>query len=125
MFLWGKDVNTKKVHPDAQLILYNTAFWGSPVIAAIINNGTVRIQQANFQRSGAPGIDARGGKAHVYTSYFSQRMTGEPTGDNVYARLHPTGVSIELTNNYYISGFSENNAKPGMIYGSDIVSGKE
>jgi hypothetical protein len=123
--LMGEDVNTKKVHPDAQLILYNTAFWGSPVIAAIINNGTVRIQQANFQRSGAPGIDARGGKAHVYTSYFSQRMTGEPTGDNVYARLHPTGVSIELTNNYYISGFSENNAKPGMIYGSDIVSGKE
>jgi hypothetical protein len=82
-------------------------------------------QQANFQRSDAPGIDARGGKAHVYTSYFSQRMTGELTWKNVYAKLHATGVSIELINNYYISGFRENNAKPGKIYGSDIVSDKK
>lgn len=123
--LMGGEVNTGKVHPDAQLILYNSAFWGSPVIGAIINSGTVRFQQANFQRSGAPGIDARGGKAHVYTSYFSQKITGEPAGDNVYAKLHETGVSIELTNNYYISGFSENNAKPGKIYGADIVPGKK
>jgi hypothetical protein len=123
--LMGGEANTSKVHPDAQLILYNSAFWGSPVIGAIINSGTVRFQQANFQRSGAPGIDNRGGKAHVYSSYFAQKMAGEVTGDNVYAKLHATGVSIELTNNNYISGFSENNAKPGMIYGSDIVSGKK
>jgi hypothetical protein len=121
----GGEVKTGKVHPEAQLILYNTAFWGSPVIAAIINNGTVRFQQANFQKSGAPGIDARGGKAHVYTSYFSQRMTGEAAGDNVYAKLHPTGVAIELTNNYYISGLRLDNPKPGRIYGSDIVPGKK
>ncbi len=123
--LMGGEVKTNKVHPDAQLILYNSAFWGSPVIAAIINSGTVRFQQANFQRSGAPGIDNRGGKVHVYASYFAHRMTGEATGDNVYAKLHATGVSIELTNNYYISGFRENNAKPGKIFGSDIVSGKK
>jgi hypothetical protein len=121
----GGEVKTNRVHPEAQLILYNTAFWGSPVIGAIINSGTVRFQQANFQRSGAPGIDARGGKAHVYTSYFSQKMTGEPTGDNVYAKLHSTGISIELTNNYYISGLSKNSAKPGSIYGSDNVSDKK
>jgi hypothetical protein len=123
--LMGGEANTTKVHPDAQLILYNTAFWGSPVLGAIINSGTVRFQQANFQRSGAPAIDDRGGKVHVYTTYFAQRMTGEATGDNVYAKLLPTGVSIELTNNYYSSGFRENNAKPGKIYGSDIVSGKK
>ncbi len=123
--LMGGEVNTNKVHPDAQLILYNTAFWGSPTIAAIINSGTVRFQQANFQRSGAPGIDNRGGKVHVYSSYFAHPMIGEFTGDNVYVKLHGTGNSIELTNNYYISGFSENNAKPGKIYGSDIVSVKE
>jgi hypothetical protein len=115
----GGEANTTKVHPDAQLILYNTAFWGSPTIAAIINSGTARFQQANFQRSGAPGIDNRGGKVHVYSSYFAQKMPGDATGDNVYAKLQETGVSIELTNNYYISGFSENNANPGKIYGCD------
>jgi len=118
--LMGGEANTDKVHPDARLILYNTAFWGSPTIGAIINSGTVRFQQANFQRSGAPAIDNRGGKAHVYSSYFAQRMPMEATGDNVYARLHATGVSTELTNNYYISGVSENKEKPGKIYGSDI-----
>ena len=123
--LMGGEANTNKVHPDAQLVLYNSAFWGSPVIGAIINSGTVRFQQANFQRSGTPGIDNRGGKAHIYSSYFAQRMPGEATGDNVYAKLHATGTSIELTNNYYISGFRENNAKPGKIYGSDIVSDKK
>lgn len=123
--LAGGEVKTNKVDPDAQLILYNTAFWGSPTIAAIINSGTVRFQQANFQRSGAPGIDNQGGKVHVYTSYFANPMRGEATGDNVYAKLHATGVSIELTNNYYISGFRENNAKPGKIYGADIVSDKK
>jgi len=123
--LMGEEVKTNKVHPGAQLILYNSAFWGSPVIGAIINNGTVRFQQANFQRSGAPGIDNRGGKAHVYTSYFAHKMTGELTGDSVYAKLHATGVSIELTNNYYISGFRENSTKPGKIYGSDVVSGNK
>jgi hypothetical protein len=123
--LMGGEANTNKVDSDAQLILYNSAFWGSPTIGAIINSGTVRFQQANFQQSGAPGIDNRGGKAHVYTSYFSHKMTGEVTGDNVYAKLHATGISIELTNNYYISGFRENNAKPGKIYGSDIVPDKK
>jgi hypothetical protein len=123
--LMGGEVKTNKVDPDAQLILYNSAFWGSPTIGAIINSGTVRFQQANFQQSGAPGIDNRGGKAHVYTSYFSRKMTGEVTGDNVYTKLHPTGISTELTNNYYISGFRENNAQPGKIYGADIVADKK
>jgi hypothetical protein len=123
--LMGGEAKTNKVDPDAQLILYNSAFWGSPTTGAIINNGTVRFQQANFTQSGAPGIDNKGGNAHVYTSYFSRRMTGEATGDNVYTKLHATGVSIELTNNYYISGFRENNAKPGKIYGSDIVPDKK
>jgi hypothetical protein len=123
--LMGEELKTNKVHPDAQLILYNTAFWGSPTVGAIVNNGTVRFQQANFQRCGAPGIDNRGGKVHVYTSYFAHKMKGKLTGNKVYAKLHATGVSIELSNNYYISGFRENNAKPGKIYGTDIVSDKK
>ncbi len=123
--LMGDEVKTNKVHPDAQLILYNTAFWGSPTIAAIINSGTVRFQQANFQRSGAPGIDNRGGKTHVYSSYFAQEMTGAASNDNVYSKLHETGVSTELTNNHYISGFRDNNAIPNKTYGSDIVPNKK
>ncbi len=123
--LMGGEANTNKVDPDAQLILYNSAFWGSPTTGAIINSGTVRFQQANFTQSGTPGIDNRGGKAHVYTSFFARKMAGEAAGDNVYAELHPTGVSIELTNNYYISGFRENNANPGKIYGADIIPDKK
>ncbi|MHB8207714.1 glycosyl hydrolase family 28-related protein [Mucilaginibacter sp.] len=123
--LMGGEANNNKVDPDAQLTLYNTAFWGSPTTGAIINSGTVRFQQANFTQSGTPGIDNRGGKVHVYTSFFARKMTGVATGDNVYSKLHATGVSIELTNNYYISGFRENNAQPGKIYGSDIVSEKK
>ena len=72
--LMGDKVNTDKVHPDAKLILYNSAFWGSPVIGAIINNGIVSFQQANFSRSGTQGVDVRGGKAQVYTSYFAQKI---------------------------------------------------
>lgn len=132
--LMGDEVRTDKVHPDAQLILYNSAFWGSPVIGAIINNGTVRIQQGNYTRSGAPGIDNRGGKTHVYTTFFAQPMTGEgratrdireavDVGDNVYAKLHEDGVSTELTNNYYSSGLKAKKTGTGRFYGSD-VSGK-
>jgi hypothetical protein len=123
--LMGGEANTNKVHPDAQLTLYNSAFWGSPTMGAIINSGTVRFQQANFQRSGAPGIDNKGGKAHVYSSYFAQRMQGAATPDNVYVKLHATGVSTELTNNYYISGFKDNNVNSGKIFGSDIVTDKK
>jgi hypothetical protein len=38
----------------------------------------------------------------------------------VYAELHETGSSIELTNNHYISGLRKNNMKPGMIRGTDV-----
>lgn len=117
--LMGNEVNTDKVHPDAQLILYNSAFWGSPVFGAIINNGIVSFQQANFTRSGTQGIDVRGGKAHVYTSYFAQKIAEPTAGDGGYARLGVQGKSIELTNNYYLSGLRFNKSGEGLIYGSD------
>jgi len=124
--LMGDSVKTPKVHPDAQLILYNTAFWGSPTDGAIINNGTVRYQQANFQSltyrdaTSITGIDVRGGKAHVYSSYFAQRLTSGVTMDNFhYAILRATGGSIELTNNYYNLGVRNSNEGTGRIYGSD------
>jgi hypothetical protein len=57
-----------------------------------------------------------------YTSQSSDHPHIAAAGDNVYARQHATGVSTELTNNYYISGLSENAEKPGKIYGSDIYN---
>ena len=119
--LMGDKINTDKVHPDAQLILFNSAFWGSPTVGAIINNGIVRLQQANFQRTGIPCLDVRGGKAYIYTSYFAQKMTGSISENNVYGKLHPTGTSIEFTNNFYESGIRNNSAKPNGIFGSDIA----
>lgn len=116
--LMGKEMNTSKVHPDAKLILYNSAFWGSPVFGAIINSGIVSFQQANFSRSGTYGVDVRGGRAHVYTSYFAQEIPDTVTL-NGYARLGMYGNLIELTNNYYISGFRFDKEGRGILCGSD------
>ena len=116
--LMGKEMNTSKVHPDAKLILYNSAFWGSPVFGAIINSGIVSFQQANFSRSGTYGVDVRGGRAHVYTSYFAQEIPDTVTL-NGYARLGMYGNLIELTNNYYISGFRCEKEGKGILCGSD------
>ena len=116
--LMGKEMNTSKVHPDAKLILYNNAFWGSPVFGAIINSGIVSFQQANFSRSGTYGVDVRGGRAHVYTSYFAQEIPDTVTL-NGYARLGMYGNLIELTNNYYISGFRFDKEGRGILCGSD------
>lgn len=116
--LMGKEMNTSKVHPDAKLILYNSAFWGSPVFGAIINSGIVSFQQANFSRSGTYGVDVRGGRAHVYTSYFAQEIPDTVTL-NGYARLGMYGNLIELTNNYYISGIRFDKEGKGILCGSD------
>lgn len=119
--LMGRETNTKKVHPKAQLTLYNSAFWGSPIIGAIINNGIVRFQQANFSRTGTPGIDIRGGNAHVYTSYFAQEMKDKISENDVYVRLQATGQTIELTNNYFLSGLKLDTSGDGSVSGTDIT----
>jgi hypothetical protein len=124
--LMGKEVNTEKVHPDALLVLYNSAFWGSPTAGAIINNGTVRYQQANFQSLTArglnivEGIDVRGGKAHVCSSYFAQRISPGASEKSAYAILRPAGNSVELTNNHYESGLKIRNEGAGHFFGTDI-----
>jgi hypothetical protein len=115
----GDAPNTEKVDTNAQLALYNSAFWGNPTIGAIVNNGIVRFHEANFSQVGNPGIDVRGGSAHVYTSYFAQRKNGN--GDNSHARLEESGNSIELTNNFYTSNRPGlNNSRPGFAFGSDL-----
>ena len=118
----GDEVNTTKVHPDAQLILYNTAFWGSPTVGGIVNNGVVRYQQANFQSPGNPAIDVRGGKAYAYSSYFQGIRRGDAySSGRVAASLKTTGTSVELTNNHF-PGFEIESEKPegGGVFGSDV-----
>jgi len=115
----GDIPNTSNVNPNAQLILFNSAFWGNPTTGAIINNGIVRFHQANFSQVGSPGIDVFGGSAHVYTSFFAQRKGG--SGNSAHARLREDGKSIELTNNFYTSSRPGFNAmQGGLVYGSDI-----
>lgn len=119
--LMGDEPGTGKVHPDAQLTLYNSAFWGSPVVGSIVNNGTLRLQQGNFASCGAPGIDVRGGQAHVYTTYFARPMPGKAESDDAtYARLHAGGSLIELTNNYYVSPLRPVSDEPDRVQGSDV-----
>ena len=118
----GDEVNTEKVHPDARLVLYNSAFWGSPTTGAVINNGVVRFHQANFSRTGEPGIDVRSGNAHVYSSYFATHLSGKQA-NNTYARLHDKSASIEFSNNYYSAALIIHNAADRQFYGSDKKEG--
>ncbi|MBQ8673176.1 MAG: poly(beta-D-mannuronate) C5 epimerase [Bacteroides sp.] len=113
--LMGDEEKTEKIHPKAQLILYNSAFWGSPVYGAIVNNGILSLQQANFTRSGGQGVDVRGGKARIYSSYFAQKLK---TGEH-YMRLGKNAHSIEATNNYYTSGFRIDNSYKKSVNGTD------
>ena len=116
------------IHPEAQLNLFNSAFWGSPTTGAQIFGGVVRFQQANFSQLPAIGIDVFGGRAHVYSSRFApQRTTGDP--NSLYARLgaEVEGLELiadglELTNNFYRSGIAGNvtSAIPFGLFGADI-----
>lgn len=121
----GDAANPEKIHRDAELVLYNSAFWGSPTTAgAVVYNGSVRFQQANFTQlpGGNPGIDVHGGQAHVYSSYFQPSKDGQ--NNNVYAMLREGGTSIELSNNYYAAGLRNNApaSNPYGIYGADLLS---
>jgi hypothetical protein len=40
--------------------------------------------------------------------------------NSAYAILRPTGVEIELTNNYYTSGLRNKNEGLGRIFGTDL-----
>ncbi|MDQ6419063.1 S-layer homology domain-containing protein [Paenibacillus sp. LHD-117] len=121
----GEVANTEKIHPDAELVLYNSAFWGSPTTAgAVVYNGNVRFQQANFTQlpGNNPGIDVYGGKAHVYSSYFQPSKDGQ--NNNVYAMLREGGTSIELSNNYFAAGMRNSTpvGNPYGIYGADLLA---
>ena len=106
------------IHPNAQLNLFNSAFWGSPTVGAQIYGGVVRFQQANFSQLPAIGIDVIGGRAHVYSSRFAPTRGGA----QLYARLGADADALELTNNFYRSGLVGNitSAVPFGLFGADI-----
>jgi hypothetical protein len=114
----GDEANTEKVHPEARLVLYNSAFWGSPTTGAIINNGVVRFHQANFSRTGEPCIDVCGGSAHVCSSFFAAHLSGKEA-DSSYARLHDIRATMEFSNNYYSAKLNIHVTAEGQFYGSD------
>lgn len=118
--LVGHEPDTKQIDHRAQLMLYNSSFWGSPVRGAIVNNGILRIQQGNFTHCGKPCIDVHGGEAHVYTTYFAEPM---PEGDSdtfTYIRQGGSSQAVELTNNYYTSGLKPVCKYPDRMYGTDM-----
>lgn len=116
--LMGKTGKTERISPKARLTLYNSALWGSPVYGAIINNGEVLFRQANFTHSGVCGVDVRGGRAGVCSSFFADKLTGAGQ-NNVYARLGQQGQSLELVNNYYESGLKIDCKDPRRLGGTD------
>jgi hypothetical protein len=115
--LMGEEAGTAKVSPKAKLTLYNSAFWGFPIYAAILNNGNATLSQANFVVS-HKGLDVRGGKLQVRTTNFAQKMTDSQP----YVTLCKGGESISLINNFYKSGIKVANDGTGVITGSDVSS---
>ena len=122
--LMGSREAPEKVDPKARLVLYNTACWGGANIGAIVNNGTVRFQQVNFQNwtgSGGTGqqccIQVNGGSAHVYNSYFQQNRR--------HLYIYSNAKGAELTNNFYTGGMQQVSQSPDYVYGSDISSQKD
>ncbi|MCL2083193.1 MAG: glycoside hydrolase family 55 protein [Oscillospiraceae bacterium] len=129
----GDTPNTTKVHPETELILYNSSFWGSPTTGPIVNNGILRFQQANFCEihnsdfRSQPSINVNGGRGHVLNSYFAN---GRPN-NQFYLSVASGGTSGELTNNFYTASTGGN---PGgallsnryspndgsKVYGSDV-----
>ena len=113
--LMGDFVNPDRVHKDAVLMLYNSAFWGNVDNAVVVNSGTVRLQQANIVNTGNPGIKIMGGKAHIYNTYFQQ-------SDRDYVYISTTAKSAELTNNFYADKTYCHCVMTGNIYGSDLFA---
>ena len=61
--LMGDEVNTEKVHPAAELVLYNSAFWGSPVIGCNHKQWYCSFSAGQTcQRSGCSGYRQQGGR---------------------------------------------------------------
>jgi hypothetical protein len=110
----GEDTKTD-IHADAQLILYNSAFWGNVHRGAVVNAGTLHLYQTNFSTPGNPSVDVIGGSAQVYTSYFRSN------GGN-FGRLASTGNVLKFSNNYFGGGLNyESEKAPGSVLGSDIM----
>jgi hypothetical protein len=110
----GEDTKAD-IHPEAQLILYNSAFWGNVQRGAVVNGGTLRLNQTNFSTPGNPSVDVIGGTAHVYTSYFRSN------GGN-FGRLASTGNTLRFSNNFFGGGLNyESEKAPGSVLGSDIM----
>ena len=97
--LIGDKELTKNVNPESRLTLYNSAFWGSPIYGAIINNGILKIQQANFNRVGICGLDVRGGHVSVFSSNFAQYMKEK----EMHVNVGDLAKGIQVANNFYSS----------------------
>jgi hypothetical protein len=123
------------IHPQTEMILYNSAFWGSPTTGPIINAGTLRFQQANFHQMNGDrtGMNINGGRVHVLNSYFAYWRAGAGTAAGGHFFTMGAGAdSAEFTNNYYryapgtgtlpanrysVSGSTN------RLYGTDIAGG--
>lgn len=72
---------------EATLMLYNTAFWGTPTVAITNNAGRLVLGQANIESCGMPCINIAGGSVTARTTYFGQPVmdfVGKAVLENVY-----------------------------------------
>ncbi|MBQ0096893.1 MAG: poly(beta-D-mannuronate) C5 epimerase [Bacteroidales bacterium] len=103
--LMDRDSASRKVDPKARLVLYNSAFWGSPTAGVTANSGTLVLSQANFASCGHPCIDIYGGTVEAHTSYFAEKMLDGPIDGRAYVRNASGTGNIGFFNNYFADGF--------------------
>ena len=104
------------IHPDAQLILYNSTFWGITDRGAVVHAGTLRLYQGNFAAPGNPSVHVLGGSAHVFSSKFLS------PNNETFGHLASAGNILEFSNNYFSGGLLYENEKPaGYVFGTDIM----
>ena len=102
--LMDRDASRPKVDSAARLVLYNSAFWGSPTAGVTANSGTLVLSQANFAACGRPCIDIYGGSVETHTSYFAEKMLDGPADGRVYVRKASGTGRTDFFNNYFAAG---------------------
>ncbi|MFD0671249.1 glycosyl hydrolase family 28-related protein [Cohnella sp. GCM10027633] len=99
---------------DSEVTMFNTSMWGDPSRGIDIKAGKFTMQQGNFVAIGIRGINAVGGEASLYNSYFLQ------PGTHVYAG---EGIGkLTVTNNFSKGGlYFDDDSKPGALVGADVA----
>ncbi|MFC5530581.1 glycosyl hydrolase family 28-related protein [Cohnella yongneupensis] len=98
---------------NSEATMFNTSMWGDPSRGIDVKAGKFTMQQGNFVAIGIRGVNAIGGEASLYDSYFLNPGTHFYAGDGVGKAT----VSNNLSKNGIVI---DDSSKPGALIGTDL-----